>query len=167
MTKRFQFRLEPILKLRELREKEQQRRLADCRRDVQDAEQKLADLQARLRDTLDGVRRAGSQPTVDVSAMIAEQDWRDRVRNMIEAQHAEIHRLEERLRAERNELAARTRQRKVIEKLRERRHEEHKRTLQRAERAEADESAVQRFACLHNNAESAAADLNPLRSTSP
>lgn len=141
MPKRFRFRLETVLNVRRLREREAQRKLA-----AQQAE--LARLDQLDRQTLEEISReqerlraAQQSPHSDPADWARARAWIAHLRNTLgerQVARQQMLAVAERLRAEWR--AARL-QVKIIEKLRERRWSDYVRDRDRREQAEHDELA--------------------------
>ena len=141
--RKFQFRLQTVLGVREAREKEMLRRLGDAQRQVQLAELRKKDLQTALADVL-LKRELLGQEAVSVNAFRTVQDFVDGTKHRILMAEQGILRakrgLEEALRGY---LQAR-RQTRTLELLREKQLQEYKITRRRAEQREQDEMQVMR-----------------------
>ena len=76
MAKRFTFRLDPVLALRQRREDEQKRVVAQRLRQLQRSRDQLNDLYRRAADTLVRARRQREEQRLDVGTALQEQRWR-------------------------------------------------------------------------------------------
>ena len=142
MAKRFTFRLETLLRVRELREREAKRKVGAKQAEIaridllnRQTADDIAKRQVALRDLQHG--------PVAPNELIRERAWIGHLRRTIVERQtvkaefvAQLEVLQEQLRQ------ART-QKRVIEKLRERRWQEHVHHTQRREQAESDELARQ------------------------
>ena len=141
--RKFQFRLQTVLGVREAREKEMLRRLGDAQRQVQLAELRKKDLQTALADVL-LKRELLGQEAVSVNAFRTVQDFVDGTKHRILMAEQGILRAKRGLeKALRGYLQAR-RQTRTLELLREKQLQEYKITRRRAEQREQDEMQVMR-----------------------
>ena len=143
MAKRFRFRLETLLKVRTLREREAQRNVAAKRAEL-----------ARL-DQLDGLTT--TEISRQQAALLAAQQeggldpvglqrgraWIGHLRKTITLRQIQRQTLLEQLAERQQQWREARKQMRVIEKLRERRWNEHRKDEQRRERAALDELAQQ------------------------
>lgn len=147
--KRFAFRLERLLQLRESAEQERARELGVALRDEVErrasamaGEERLADARAQMAATTQGRAQAGTLQNLDLaigalareSLALAEQHERSL----------------ERLEVERRQFEAARMAKRVLERLREQRHEAWNDSYNRWEQAQMDETAGQR---AHREAE--------------
>ncbi len=142
MAKRFTFRLETLLRIRGMREREAKRKVGAKQAEIAQLDQlnrqtagEIARRQAALLDAQRG--------TLAPAELVRQRAWIAHLRATI----AQRHTARRELVAQLDQLLAewretRTRKR-IIEKLRERRWEQHKRANNRREQAEADEVAQQ------------------------
>lgn len=153
MAKRFVFRLDPLLTVRNVAQKQQQRIVAECIRGVQRCQGELVDVRTQLSRTVAQARNTRREPRIDVGMELQEQRWRSHLKRRIQWQQRQLQSLEGSLADARQELAKRSRDVKVIEKLRLRRLQAHLENLRRAERIESDELATQMFLRRRREAE--------------
>ncbi|MFN2449730.1 MAG: flagellar export protein FliJ [Candidatus Baltobacteraceae bacterium] len=145
--KRFAFSLEPVLEQRERIEDEKQLFLAGRMRDLRDAQDTLARLNAQFKQyslrLRDGHRNFTSE---DLRAHYAHLEYLDRSMTM---QHGIISQCRLASERARLDLLDASRERKVIEKLKERRFEEHRQMQAAEEQRELDDSNNRRHARAH------------------
>jgi flagellar FliJ protein len=143
VAKRFEFRLQTLLRVRELREREAKRKVGAKQAEIariDQLNQQTADEIARCQDDLRARQRAA---VLAPDQLTRERAWIAYLRRTVVERQA----LRARRRAEldmlRDELRQARMQRRIIEKLRERRWAEYAKDRQRREQAEADELAQQ------------------------
>ncbi len=141
--KRFSFRLERLLQLRESAERERARELgvalrdeADRRADAMAGEERLAEARAQLFETSRGRAQAGTLQNLDLAICAMARESR-----ALADQHE---RSLERLELERQQFEQARMARRVLERLREQRHEAWTDEYGRWEQAQMDETAGQR-----------------------
>lgn len=141
--KRFSFRLERVLQLREAAEREQARALADAvraeeehRARVLEAEARLSEARTQFRQTPRELSQAGTLQNLELAIEALALQQRDLAGNHEEA----LARLE----AERHQFEQARMARRVIERLREQRREAWGEELSRHEQALSDEVGLQR-----------------------
>jgi flagellar export protein FliJ len=120
MAKRFVFRLQPVLKLRERREEECRRRVAEQLRRIARVQDELRLIEAGLAAEIGRMREGQRQPTLDALLACRQRGylaWLDRRR--VETGQA-LGGLEAELSRERAALVQAARDVKALEKLRER-----------------------------------------------
>lgn len=160
MARGFQFRLESVLRVRSLREREARRRVGAKLAEIAAVEQlnaeTAAEISARQARVLDRQRAA----TVEPRELAAERAWVTYLRRCLAERQAMKSLLRRELDVLREELRAARTQMKAIEKLREQRYAAWKRESGRREQTESDELARQllRFA-----AGSGAGQCSPLK----
>jgi len=143
MPRRFEFRLQTLLRVRELREREAKRKLGA--KLAQLAQLDALDRQAgqEIARQHERLRTEQASAYLDAAAIARRRSWIAAVRRAMAererlraAYRGELHVLQDELRAARM-------QRRIIEKLRERRWNEHIQAEARGEQAAADELAQQ------------------------
>lgn len=145
MAKRFQFRLEPVLRVRKARRDEQRRMVAQHARALQLHREAIAELEGRVSATLTQARQTRVGAVIDVGLELQEQRWRLGLRRRIHMAMQQMNESTVSLANAREELARRTRDVKAVEKLRERRWNAHRLAEERTERRDADETAAQMY----------------------
>ncbi len=142
MAKRFRFRLETLLRVRQTREREVRRRLAAKRAEIARldrldalAEEEIARTQAAL--------VADQQGRIDPVILQRGRVWIAHLRRAMTLRAAQRATLQAQLQQLLAELRQARTQTRVLEKLRERRWAEFRRARERQEQADADELARQ------------------------
>lgn len=143
MAKRFSFRLQTLLRVRELREREAQRKVGAKQAEIARVDQlnrQTADEISRRQDRL---REQQKRPVLAPDALVRERAWIAYLRRTIVERQALRSGLLEELATLRAELQQARTQKRIIEKLRERRWEQYVKDRKRREQAESDELARQ------------------------
>lgn len=142
--RRFIFRLQPILKLREALEKEAQRHLARMMGFQQEKEAHL-DALAREREEVQNSRRAKTGAVLDIAAWKAAERYLVVIDRRIVAAEAALAEAIKRVLDARQALAQAHREYLMLVRLRERKWEQHQADLLKDEAKEADDLTVLRF----------------------
>jgi flagellar FliJ protein len=146
MAKRFVFKLETVLRLRQQREDRQKRVVAERLRQIGQMRGRIAALERQIREQVAGLRADALHTTLDVVGLARNRHYLSRLqRHRLEAQ-SQLGMLEKRLAQERAVLAHAAKERKVIEKLKERQYARYQKDLARQERIEADDLSTTRYA---------------------
>ena len=143
MAKRFQFRLETVLRVRRDAQEAQQRRVADAARAVRTIESQIEVMARQMRESLREIAARRGGTILDVDELRRGERFRAWLdRKVVEAAE-EASRRREQLEVERRELAEAHKQVRVIETLRARQWQRHRQAGEREERQSADEAAAQ------------------------
>jgi flagellar export protein FliJ len=141
--KRFAFRLERLLQLRELAERDQARLLAQALREEEarrealvDSERRLAEARAQFATTPRELSQAGTLQNLDLTIEVLASTMRE----LNQSHEQSLERVE----AERHQFEQARMARRVIERLREHRREAWGSEMSRYEQGESDETAIQR-----------------------
>lgn len=145
MAKRFQFRLEAVLKVRRQRRDHCRREFAEQLGRVQQQERRLVELGERVQMESRARQRDAGQAELDMNLLRSRQYYVGHLQRTLEAQEVELERLRRELEAERETLVGASRELKVIQKLRERQWERHRTAASRRDTIESDESSVDLF----------------------
>lgn len=141
--KRFNFRLERLLQLRETAEREQARQLAKALREeeaqraaVVESERRLAEARAQFTTTPRELSQAGTLRNLELAIEVLAVETRER---------SQVHEQSlQQLEVERHRFEQARMARRVIERLREQRRETWGNELSRYEQGISDETAIQR-----------------------
>ncbi|MBM3324448.1 MAG: flagellar export protein FliJ [Calditrichaeota bacterium] len=150
--KRFRFRLQKVLDVRRIRERQEQEKLQQAIRRRMQEEKRLDVLEKEVKDILQ-IMRQKQQTPFEAWAYVADARYRGRVE---QAKVVQLQRIEEASRLEnsrRQDFTAARRQTRVLEKLKEVRHEEWKREASRQEDKMLDEVAAHAHAHAHYSRE--------------
>lgn len=143
MARRFDFRLETLLRVRALHEREAQRKLAAKQAEIARIDQVNELTRREVEREQAALRNEQLRGTLEPSALTRGRAWVAHLRQTMAQRQA----AREQLMAELGELRGAYRearkQRRIIEKLRERRWDEYRRAQERRETAEAAELAQQ------------------------
>jgi flagellar protein FliJ len=146
MAKRYAFRLETLLRLRQQREDEQKRVVASRLRKIRSIEQQKQVLEVRIAEQVDAMRNLLTADRADVDELKAGRHWMVRLRcGVLEAGNA-IATNRAILAQERANLANARKDTKILERLKERQREAFLAEIERQDRAESDDLNVTRFA---------------------
>lgn len=154
MAKRFKFRLETVSRLRKQQADEHRRIVARRLAEMAGVQRHIEEMQERVLDTHETLRRFRTGGPVDSAAESMGQDFNmtdvrrhqiylSQLHSVIAQSRQELSGLEGKLRPERAALSQASKEQKVLEKLEERQRDRHRRELERMERIEEDESAAQ------------------------
>jgi flagellar protein FliJ len=146
MAKRYAFRPETLLRLRQQREDQQKRVVASRLRKIRSIEQQKQVLEIRIAEQVDTMRNLLTADQMDVDQMKAGRHWMVCLRRgMLEADGA-ITANRTILAQERVELANARKNSKILEHLKERQREAFFAEIERQDQAESDDMNVTRFA---------------------
>jgi len=148
VAKRFRFRLETVLKLREQREQAHKRIVADRLRQIARAEARAQRLRDQIAAEVQAARQARRAGILEVTAIARHRHWLGRLQRGLLETEADLRTLRAKLAQERTELAEASKQAKIMAKLKERQQQRYAYELARQERLEADEIATMRFVHL-------------------
>ena len=143
MAKRFNFRLETVLKLRKQNEEKKQRALAERLREMSTLQDHLMGLNSQIASER---RVAGSfavHAHLDVPAMSKRRFWVSHLQRGVLDTESQIRKLEESVLEDRHALAEAAQEFKIVETLRSKQQQEHDQMQARQETIEADEIALQ------------------------
>lgn len=146
MAKRYTFRLETLLRLRQQREDEQKRVVAARLREIRTLRQRRHSLETEITRQTSALRQSLTEANPEMHLMKLGRHWVIRLRRGVLDADAEIAAQRAQLAQERIGLTEARRDAKVLEKLKERRHAAYRADLDRREQAELDEMNVSRFA---------------------
>lgn len=142
MARRFQFRLETVLRLRREREQTQQRVVAERVRALGTAQGRLRAAGEQLIEAVAAARGDRGDGRLDVTQLARQRFWIGHLQRILTEEEQASHEIAHRLAAERRRLAELARDRRAIELLRERQERRHRDEIARAERIELDEVAT-------------------------
>ncbi len=141
MARRFEFKLDTVLRVRELREREARRRVGEKLAQIARVNQAIEDTERTI--GAQGMQllqrqRDGALNVVELTRLRA---WIAHLRQVLLGQQALHARLQTELEPLRTSLTTARTQTRVLEKLRERRAAEHRQAVERQEAAEHDDLA--------------------------
>ncbi|HVP10476.1 MAG TPA: hypothetical protein VMV94_04715 [Phycisphaerae bacterium] len=146
MAKRYVFRLETLLRLRQQREDEQKRVVASRLRKIRAIEQQRQVLEVRIAEQVDAMRNLLTTDRMDVDQLRAGRSWTLRLRRGVLEADGAIAANRTILAQERANLANARKNTKILERLKERQREAFFAEIERQDRAESDDMNVTRFA---------------------
>ncbi|MFO0839160.1 MAG: flagellar FliJ family protein [Phycisphaerae bacterium] len=141
MPKRFQFRLQTVLRVREVREREAKRRVGKKWGEIALLDSLDRDTTAEIDARQRQLRLLQDAPRIDSTALVRQRAWIAHLRKTMLERQVVRRRLAEELRELQAQLAAARTQTRMLEKLRERGQTEHRKAIQRFEQAQSDELA--------------------------
>lgn len=149
-AKRFKFRFEPLLKIREYREKERQKEHAAAVQEVLGQKQALKTLDLRRQDTLDHQRQKLVGQFSIAEALVCSR-YLVRLKRQRLSGSSLLHGLEKEAEKKRLKLVAAARDRKIYELLKEKQQTRHRQELDKLDQKQLDEVAVTAFRRKNEN----------------
>jgi flagellar FliJ protein len=143
MARRFSFRLQTLLRVRELREREAKRKVGAKQAEIARLDQLNRHTADEISRRQDALRSQQQQPVLAPDVLVRERAWIAYLRRTIVERQALRAGLLKELATLRDELREARTQKRIIEKLRERRWEAYVKDRNRREQAESDELARQ------------------------
>jgi flagellar FliJ protein len=144
MAKRFNFRLAPILKIREAKKKDAQRLLGKRMGELKALQDRLQSLREAWNDAF-GRRRAQHGQPIDIDLWRSIERFLTSVERRVEETNAEIAKAEALVDEARKVLTKAHREHLTLDRLRERRKEQHDQEAAKEEQRQADELAILRY----------------------
>jgi len=144
MAKRFQFRLAPVLKIREAKKKDAQRLLGKRMGELRLLQDRLHSLQEAWDDAF-GRRRVQQGQPVNIDLWRSIERFLSAVERKIEETNAEIANAQALVDEARKALTKAHREHLTLERLREHRKEQYNQEVAREEQQQADELAMLRY----------------------
>jgi flagellar FliJ protein len=145
MAKRFRFRLEPVLRLRQQKADEAKRVVAERLRRVAAVQREIGLLQQRIEEQVEAMRAGPLVGALDVGQLARHRHWLSHLQRGLLDAMARVRALEAELARERAGLAEAMKRIRILETLKRRQEERYYEALNREEIAEADELSVQRY----------------------
>jgi flagellar protein FliJ len=146
MAKRYRFRLETLLRLRQQREDEKKRIVASRLRKIRSLEQHKQVLETRIAEQTEIIRGLLVRDQMDVDELKAGRHWMIRLRRGVLEAGGALSSNRAMLAQERADLANARKETKVLERLKEKQQTAFSAELERLDRIEADDLNVTRFA---------------------
>jgi len=140
--KKFNFRLEPILKLRKQQEDQKKRAVGDLLAEINALQRQALEMADAIRRQ-DRALRQNVRGTVDINWIAYYQGYVTHLRQSISQKIDEVAQIQKKLVQARHELTEAARQTKILEKLKEKRKQRYEKELRRREIGELDEIAAQ------------------------
>lgn len=141
MAKAFRFRLDTLLRVREIREREAKRKVGAKRAEIARVETAIRQTGEEIARSAGGLSAAQQRPALDVAALSRERAWIAYLRRILQQQTALRAALEQEHRQLLEEMRQAHVQLRIIQKLRERRWAAHQREQALREIGESDELA--------------------------
>lgn len=146
MAKKYTFRFETLLRLRQQREDEQKRIVSHRLNDIRRLQQRQDTLLQRINDQSDLTRDALRDRQIDVDLLKFGRHWLIRLRRGVLETEAQIAAQKAILAQERSTLREALKHRRILSGLKDRRYMRFTAAETRREQAELDENSVIRFA---------------------
>jgi len=143
--KKFKFRLEPVLKLRQQQEDAKKRVVGALLQDIYTEQQRALELAAALREEGEELKRQYQSGQVDLEWIGHYFRYAHQVQQAIGQRVNNVTVIQKRLNEARNELVHAARQRRILSKLKEKRRQRYMARLRRLEAIEQDEIGTQRY----------------------
>lgn len=141
MAKAFRFRLDTLMRVREIREREAKRRVGAKRAEIARVDAAIRETGAEIARASGGLSTAQQKPELDVAELARERAWIAHLRRIVQQQTALRAALEQEHRQLLEEMRQAHVQLRIIQKLRERRWTAHQHERALREMAESDELA--------------------------
>ena len=143
-VKKFRYRLEPLLKIRQYREKERQKEHSAAVHEVVRQKQELTALDSSRLDTLDHQRQQQVGRFSIAEALVCSR-YLVKLKRQRMAGTGLLHGLEKEAEKKRRKLVEAARERKIYELLKEKQQLRHRQAIDKQEQKELDEVAVVAF----------------------
>ncbi len=117
---KFRFRLEPVLKLRKLRQEEKERQLAEVVRELTHYKHQKSQIESQIAEYYTQIRQKCSDGPIEISALIADRRFLNQLHITNTLQEKKITETEYKLNFARSELTQAKKQKDIMEKVKER-----------------------------------------------
>jgi flagellar FliJ protein len=145
MAKQFKFRFATMLKIRQQREDEHKRVVAERLRQIARTRDHRHALQQQIQDEVGAIRDSQANGSIDIQQVMRHRHWLGHLHKGVLEADARLRFLEARLAQERTVLAEAVKQRKILEKLKEHQWQRHLKEEDVREMKEGDELATVRY----------------------
>ena len=145
MAKRFRFRLEPMLRLRQQQADQAKRVVAERLRRISSVQQEIGLLERQITQQIAAMRSGPMVGSLDVGTISRHRAWLTHLQGGVLAGMTRVRQLQAELVTERASLGEATKLVKILETLRDRQADRYYKELDRQELIEADEMSVQRY----------------------
>jgi flagellar FliJ protein len=149
MARRFQFRFETLLKIRQQDEDRHKRIVAERLRQITAVRERLESLHRQIGDEEQAIREGGSPGMIDMQQIVRHRHWLGHLHKGVLESESALRALEARLAQDRAALAEAVKRRRVLDKLKERQHEHHRAAEERQEVNAADDLTTVRYVFNH------------------
>jgi flagellar FliJ protein len=136
--RKFEFRLQPVLRLREQAEKVKQKEFALAVQEVRRCENDILYVVNEIEDSQEGLRRAEMRE-IDPWQLIFHRRYLNHLEKQLRRLRGELHALSKKAEAKRLELVEASKKKKSLEKVKERRREDYEYDARREEQKMFDE----------------------------
>lgn len=153
MAKRFVFKLETLLKIRQQREDKQKRVVGERLRQIARVKDEIVRIEQQIADQIASMRGQAGHGRLDVVNLARGRHWLTHLQKSRLEADGHLRVLEARLAQERVVLANASKEKKIVEKLKERQQDRYQKELDRQEMLAMDELATSRFVFAHRAGE--------------
>ena len=143
--KKFKFRLESLLKLRQQNEDEKKRAVGLLLSEIHEQQRQALEMDAQLQQEGDLLKEQYLQGSVDLDWVGHYRRYVTSVQNAINQRIANVAKVQGNLNHARSELTQAARQKKILEKLKEKKQKRYDAEIRRQELLAGDEMATQRY----------------------
>jgi flagellar protein FliJ len=145
MARQFKFRFATMLKIRQQREDEHKRVVAERLRQIGQTRDHRRALQRQIQDEVDAIRDSQAHGSIDIQQVMRHRHWLGHLHKGVLEADARLRFLEARLAQERAVLAEAVKQRKILEKLKEYQWQRYLKEEDVRQMKESDELATVRY----------------------
>jgi len=149
---RFKFRLEPILKVRKLRQEQREREVAEQVARLLRTRRELQTVSSQIEQQYEDIRESGLVGPLRVEAMVYSRQYLNHLHQLREGQLAALTNAERLVAQAKKELAEAKKQTDIMAKLKDRAEQRFLQEARRKETASLDDLANSRFAYLTQQA---------------
>jgi flagellar FliJ protein len=146
--KKFQYRLQPLLHLRQQVEDEKKRKVGALQTEINDQQNRALKRAARIQQEGEILRRQHESGKIDLEWVSHYRRYVTHTQQAIAQRIAEVARIQKKLNGARLELNEAAKNRRILEKLKEKQQERFEAEIRHRERIEEDEIGTRMF--LHN-----------------
>lgn len=143
---KFKFRLEPILKMRKLRQNDTERIVAERIGHMLRARRQLGQVSRQIEQHYDTIRQAGLVGPIDMTALVGNRVYLNHLHQIRHTEIATLAQAQHHVDQAKKDLTEAKKQTDIMEKLRERAKFRFDRERQRAETVELDDLATAKYA---------------------
>jgi len=143
--KPFQFRLDPLLRIRRLKEDEKQRVVGELMTQISIEQQKALAMAESVRQQNEILTQQRAAGKIDLAWLAHYRRYVTHMQQLINEKIEHVKQIQKRLMIARQELAEAAKETKVLEKLKERRHQRYDRHLAMLEMRELDDLGAKQY----------------------
>lgn len=143
--KKFQFKLQPVLDVRQIEEDQKKRIVGELQAKINDLQQQALQLNETIKEHGLQLKQQHAAGQVDLSWVAHYRSYVMHARQLINQRIAEVGQVQKKLVVARGELAEAAKKRKMLEKLKEKRQERYDADVARHEAREMDEIGMNAY----------------------